>query len=102
MPFSVSQTVKKVINYRRDGDTLYPEYPKTSGDQVVLNANAQNGVTHTDVQSEIESLNATIAELRQQLTQCVATFAAQSEELTKLSAWATEQGYDPSDYENNS
>jgi len=60
MAFSVSETIKKVINYRRSGETLYPEYAKTSGDQVALSATYSGG-SATNAQAEFEAIRTLIA-----------------------------------------
>ena len=54
MAFSISAIIKKVINYRRDGETLYEEHPKTDGEQVELTP--RNGVVNTNAQAEMEAV----------------------------------------------
>ena len=66
MSFSVSSTIKKVLNYRRDGDTLYPEYAKTSGDQVALSATYQGG-SATNAQAEFEAIRTALGTINSTL-----------------------------------
>ena len=44
--------------------------------------------------------DAALADMRVRLARAVETFAAQSDQLARLAAWATEQGYDPSNFNN--
>ncbi|MBE6441335.1 MAG: hypothetical protein E7022_03250 [Desulfovibrio desulfuricans] len=52
MPFSISETIKKVVNFRRSGDTLIKEHAETDGGMVLLTA--RNGVTGANAQAEFE------------------------------------------------
>lgn len=63
MAFSLSSTIKKVINYRRSGETLYPEYAKTSGDQVELSATYQGG-SATNAQAEFEAIRTVLGTMQ--------------------------------------
>lgn len=54
MAFSISAIIKRVIHYRREGETLYEEHPKTDGEQVELTP--RNGVVNTNAQAEMEAV----------------------------------------------
>ena len=59
MPFSISETIKKVVNFRRSGDTLIKEHAETDGGMVLLTA--QNGVTGANAQAEFEAIHTLIS-----------------------------------------
>ncbi|MBO4300841.1 MAG: hypothetical protein J5861_04475 [Desulfovibrio sp.] len=63
MPFSVSNEVKKATYYRRNGETLYEEHPKTDGGQVALSATYSGG-SATTAQAEFEALRTLIATMQ--------------------------------------
>lgn len=65
MPFSISETIKKVIHYRRSGETLYKEHAETDGSMVLLTA--QNGVTGANAQAEFEAIRTALGTINSTL-----------------------------------
>lgn len=60
MSFSILNSVKKIINFRRIGDALEKEYAETSGDQVKLTTTGENGITQGDAQAEFVAVHTKI------------------------------------------
>lgn len=91
MAFSISAIIKKVIHYRRDGETLYEEHPKTDGGQVALTV--QNGVSNTNVQSELEAMHTILNGYQSALAGYQAQLIAGTARITALETWAVQNGY---------
>lgn len=60
MAFSILNTIKKIVNYRRNGETLEKEYAETSADIVVLETGGSDGITQSNVQDELEAIHTKI------------------------------------------